>query len=55
MNNFKKLLIKYFDSNGNQKLEFSEIMYPIVFLFFIEVFAGTASNFLYDVLKSWFK
>ena len=55
MKNFKKLLIKYFDSNGNEKLELSEILYPLVLFFIIDVMAGTISNFFYDLIKGWIK
>jgi len=53
--NFKKLLIKYLDSNGNEKLEMSEILYPLILFFVIDVIAGTVSNFFYDFIKWVFK
>lgn len=55
MKNFKKLLIKYFDSNGNDKLDISEVLYPLALFFLIDIFAGTLSNFLYDLIKGAFK
>lgn len=55
MNNFKKLLIKYLDSNGNDRLDISEVLYPLVLFFIIDIFAGTMSNFLYDFIKGILK
>lgn len=55
MKNFKKLLVKYLDSNGNEKLEPSEILYPLALFFVIDIAAGTVSNLIYDLVKGFFK
>jgi hypothetical protein len=53
--NFKKLLVKYLDSNGNEKLEPSEILYPLALFFVIDIMAGTISNLFYDFMKGILK
>jgi hypothetical protein len=52
---FRKLLVKCFDSNGNGKLEASEILYPLIVFFVIDIIAGTVSNFFYDFIKRIFQ
>lgn len=51
MSGFKKLLIKCFDSNDNGKLEFVEILYPMIALFVFELLTGITANYLYDIIR----
>ena len=54
MNGFKQLLIRCFDTNGNGKLEWSEIIYPLGALCILELIIGILSNFIYDLIKGLF-